>query len=141
VVKQPLQETEVFLKECDLALTSDTWDVLVKFDLSSYEDVIAILHDELKGINNFTGPSLRFQEAQRVQMFLESLENKLINLKQFLPKPERRRGLLNLGGNFLKMFLGSATEADLHGLHTEVDVMRKKPGNYSALCESAIYFG
>ena len=98
----------------------------MKFDLSPYEDVIATLYEELKGKNNVTRPSLRFEEAQRVQMILESLENKLINLKQFLPKPERRRGLLNLGGNFLKMLFGTATVADLHGLHTEVDVMRKK---------------
>ena len=49
----------------------------------------------------------------------------LINLIQYLPKPERRRGLLNLGGNFLKMLFGTATVADLHGLHIEVDVMRK----------------
>ena len=48
MINQPLNQTVIFLKECDLVLTSDTWDVLVKFDLSPYEEAIAILHDELR---------------------------------------------------------------------------------------------
>ena len=60
MINQPINQTVIFLKECDLVLTSDTWDVLVKFDLSPYEEAIAILHDELKGINNVTRHPLQF---------------------------------------------------------------------------------
>ena len=86
VINQPLNQTVIFLKECDLVLTSDTWDVQLKFDLSPYEEAIAILHDELKGINNVTRHPLQFEEVQRVQSVLESLENKLMNVKQFFTK-------------------------------------------------------
>ena len=125
VINQPLNHSVIFLKECDLVLTSDTWDVLVKFDLSPYEEAIAILHDELREINNVTRHPLQFEEVQRVRSVLDSLEDKLMNLKQFLPKPEQKRGLFNLGGNVLQILFGTATVADLHGLHTAVDTMSK----------------
>jgi hypothetical protein len=49
------------------------------------------------------------------------LDDKLTNLKQFLPKPERKRGLINMGGSLLKVLFGMATVADLAGLHTTAD--------------------
>ena len=48
-----------------------------------------------------------------------------MNVKLFLPKPERKRGLFNLGGNFLQVLFGTAIVADLHGLHTAIDTMSK----------------
>ena len=63
-----------------------------------------------------------------MQTAVNSLESKLINLKRFLPKPERRRGLLNVGGSILKLIFGTATVADLADLHTSVDALKQKQG-------------
>jgi hypothetical protein len=61
-----------------------------------------------------------------VRTALNSLENKLGDLKQFLPKVEQRRGLINAGGSVLKALFGTATVMDLDGLHTTTDVIESK---------------
>jgi hypothetical protein len=53
------------------------------------------------------------------------LEGKLFNLKQFLPKPGKKRGWINLGGRLLQVLFGTATTADLEGLHSTVNSLSK----------------
>jgi hypothetical protein len=114
------------VKECDVALTSDTWSVVVHFNLTPYDQAIATLHEDLKGIYDITRHSWQFDEVQRVQTFLDSLEGKLTNLKQFfLPKPGKKRGWINLGGRLLQVLFGTATTADLEGLHSTVNPLSK----------------
>jgi len=55
---------------------------------------------------------------------LNSLENKLGGLKEFLPKVDRRRGLINLGGKILKVLFGTATEKDVDNLHKTIDAIQ-----------------
>lgn len=57
---------------------------------------------------------------------LNSLENKLRDLKTFLPKVDRRRGLINSGRSVLKVLFGTATVRYLDDLHTNIDVMQRK---------------
>src|SRR5215471_8864357 len=128
LVNQPLNQTVVFVKQGDIIMSSDTWDVFVQFDLNPYEEVIALLHEELNGICNVTRRSTQFEEVQRIQIALDSLETKLSDLKQFLPKAERKRGLLNAAGSLFKVLFGTATIADLEGLHSTVDALNKNQG-------------
>jgi hypothetical protein len=65
--------------------------------------------------------TLQIEELHRVKRVIDSLDDKLTNLKQFLPKPERKRGLINMGSSLLKVLFGTATVADLAGLHATVD--------------------
>jgi hypothetical protein len=57
---------------------------------------------------------------------LDSLESKLGNLKRFLPKADRRRGLINAAGSLLQVLFGTATEADMNNLHATVDMLNPK---------------
>ena len=125
MVNVPLNQSVIFLKQGDLVLTSDTWTVLIQYDLNPYDEALAVLHEELNEIHNVTRPSLQFEEVQRIQLVLQSLENQLISLKQFLPRPGRKRGLLDLGGNLLQLLFGTATVADLNGLHAAVNTLSK----------------
>jgi hypothetical protein len=125
VINKPLNQSVIFLKECDDALTSDTWNVVVHFNLTPYDQAIATLHEDLKGIYDVARHSWQFDEVQRVQTVLDSLEGKLTNLKQFLPKPGKNRDWINLGGRLLQVLFSSATTADLDGLHSTVDSLSK----------------
>jgi len=53
----------------------------------------------------------------------------MTNLKRYLPKAERTRCLLNIGGSFLKVLFGTATVTDLANLHSTVDSLSQKQGD------------
>jgi len=79
-INTPLNQSVVFVRESDIILTSDTWNVLVKFDLGPYEEAIATLHEEVNSICNVTHRSWQFEEVQCARV-LEFLENKLNSLR------------------------------------------------------------
>jgi len=57
---------------------------------------------------------------------LNSMENKLRDLNEFLPMMDQRRVLINTGGSILKVLFGNTTVMDLDDLHTSTDVMQRK---------------
>ena len=48
---------------------------------------------------------------------LKTLESRLHNFKQVLPKLDLRRGLIDFGGAVLKNLFGTATFSDVPELH------------------------
>jgi hypothetical protein len=99
---------------------------VVHFNITPYDQAIATLHEDPKGINDITLNSWQFDEVQRFQSVLDSLEGKVFNLKQFLPKPGKKRGWINLGGRLLQVLFGTAKTADLEELHSTVNCLSKK---------------
>ena len=73
---------------------------MIKFKLTPYEEAIKILRADMEAVEKVTHLTSLIDEVMRVQTTINSLESKLINLKRFLRRPERRRGLLNVGGSF-----------------------------------------
>jgi len=65
-------------------------------------------------------------ELRLVETALTSLESKLAGLKEFLPKVDNRRGLMDEGGSVLKALLGFATVIYVNDLHATIEVMKKK---------------
>ena len=88
----------IFIKKADIVLTNDHWKVVVNFKFTPFEGAIEILRADMEVVEKVTHRTSLFDEALRVKTAASSLESTLINLKRFLPKPERRRGLLNVGG-------------------------------------------
>ena len=125
MINEPFNQSVIFTREFDLVMTSDTWNVVIQFDLNSYEEAITTLHEEMSEIQNATAQSTQLEEVRRVGKVLDSLENKLSDIKQYLPKPERRRGLVNMAGGLLKILFGTATVSDLNVLHSTVDTLSK----------------
>ena len=82
----------------------------------------------MEAVENVTHRTSLIDEVLRLETAVNSLESKLVNLKRFLPRPERRSGLLNVGGSFLKLIFGTATVADLAEFHTTVDSLNRKQG-------------
>jgi hypothetical protein len=62
--------------------------------------------------------------------YLESaltfLENKVKGLKEFLPRADKHRALIDVGGSSLKTLFGVATVVDLGDLHTSIHVMQRE---------------
>ena len=116
----------VFVKHKDVVLTSDYWRIIVNFDLSVYEDATIILREDLFRAKESTKRSTPIGELRQLETTLACLENKLGVLKEFLPKVDRRRVLINAGGSLLKILFGTATVMDLDGLHRIIDVMQRK---------------
>jgi hypothetical protein len=114
------------VKHKEVILTSDYWRIIVNFDLTAYEDATTILREDLSRVEEIVKLTTPIGEMRHVKTALNSLENKLGDLKQFLLKVDRRRGLINAGGSILKVLFGTATVMDLEGLHTTIDVMQKK---------------
>ena len=59
-------------------------------------------------------------------MFVQILKDKLHDIYQILPRPDPRRGLLNLGGNILKTIFGTATVSDVQELHGVLDDLQNR---------------
>jgi hypothetical protein len=126
VINSPLNHSVLFVKEKDLILTSDYWKIIVNFDLMPYEDVITTLREDLRQLKEATRRTLPIGELRYVETALSAVENKLADLKEYLPKADKRRGFLDIGGTFLKTLFGNATVADLSDLHATLDDLHKK---------------
>jgi hypothetical protein len=109
----------------DVILTSDNWPIIVNFDLTAYEDATTTLRKDLAGVGEIARYSAPIGELRNVGTALSSLENKLGDLKGFLPEVDRR-GLINTVGSILKLLFGTDTLMDIDGLHATIDVMERK---------------
>jgi len=116
----------VFIKVADAALTSDYWKVVLNFQLTPYEKAIEIVKADLVTVTELAHPTPLIDEVHQVQTVVNSLENTLTNLKRYLPRADRKRSLLNVGGSFLKVPFGTATVTHLAGLHSTVDALSQK---------------
>ena len=56
-------------------------------------------------------------EIRQIESLLQLLESKPYNFHQILPRLDRRRGLVNFGGDILKTLFGTATIADIKQLN------------------------
>ena len=112
IINTPINNSVIFIKKADIVLTNDNWKVVVHFKLTPFERAIEILLADMEDVEVVTHRTSLIDEVLQAQTAVNSLESKLINLKRFLPKPERRRGLLNVGGSILKLIFGTATVAD-----------------------------
>ena len=102
-------------------MTNDDWKVVVNFKWTPFERANEILGADMEIVEKITQRTSLIDEGMRVRTAVNSLESKLINFKRFLPKPERKHGLLNASGSIFKLLFGTATFADLADLHTTVN--------------------
>jgi hypothetical protein len=80
-------------------------------------------------------------ELRHIETTLHSLESKLSGVRRYLPKPSRKRGLLNLGGSILRFLFGAATDIDLEQLHVAIHNLNDKQDHVAhALDQQMTYF-
>jgi hypothetical protein len=79
-------------------------------------------------------------ELKLIEVSVNTLEARLAEFQQLLPKSDKRRGLMNLGGSISKSLLGTATVADLHKLHINLEELKSKQADiYHSLSNQLTY--
>jgi tetrahydromethanopterin S-methyltransferase subunit B len=96
-----LQNAVAFLKDADTIITSDYWRAVVKLDPTPFEDAIQLLHKDLTAVKETMDRTTPITDTHPVEATLNTLIDKVKNLKRFLPRSNRKRGLLDLGGGVL----------------------------------------
>jgi hypothetical protein len=96
VINSQLNHSVLFAKEKDLILTSDYWKIIVNFDLMPYEDVVTTLREDLRELKEASKRSLPIGELRYVETALTDAESKLTDLKEYVPKADKRRGFLDI---------------------------------------------
>ena len=114
---QPLNNSVLFLKEADIFLSRDYWRIAVDRDISGYYETVSTIKTNLLIVEQQRQEFTSVAELQQIDLFLQTLEFKLRTLNQLLPRLDRRRDLVNLGGTILKTLFGTATVTDVHKLH------------------------
>jgi len=116
----------VFLEVRRVIITNDAWRVAIELDTQVYEDAIATVRNDLASVDKQRKEFTPVAELKQVGDLLNALESRLANFQQLLPRLDRRRGLLNLGGNVLKTLFSTATLSDLKQLHGAIDELKSK---------------
>ena len=123
---QPLNNSVLFLKEADIFLSRDYWRIAVDRDISGYYETVSTIKTNLLIVEQQRQEFTSVAELQQIDLFLQTLEYKLQTFNQLLPRLDRRRGLVNLGGTIIKTLFGTATVTDVHKLHDVITEMKSR---------------
>ena len=130
----------MLLEDRNVIVTSDAWRIAIELDTQVYEDAIAAVRNDLASVNKQTKEFTPVAELKQVGNLLNTLELRLSNFQHLLPRLDRRRGLLNLGGTILKTLFGTATLSDLNQLHGTMDELKSKESdNVHSLANQLTY--
>jgi hypothetical protein len=106
VIGAPLNGSVAFIREGNVVLTGDSWTAMINFNLSSYQEE---LQADLGILREIAERTTSVGELRHLET---ALEKKLSSLRQFLPKANRKRGVLDAGGIVLRTLFGTATAMD-----------------------------
>jgi len=130
----------MLLEDRNVIVTSDAWRIAMELDTQVYEDAIAAVRNDLDSVDKQRNEFAPVAELKRIGNLLNTLELRLSNFQQLLPRLDRRRGLLNLGGTVLKTLFGTATLSDLNQLHGTMDELKSKESdNVHSLANQLTY--
>ena len=114
----------MFLKEKDIFFTNDVWSIAIDVDTSAYEEAVATVKADLILLEGHRKELTSNSELKQITTLLNTLEVRLYNFQQLLPRLDRRRDLINVGGTVLKTLFGTATIAYIHLLHETLDGLK-----------------
>jgi hypothetical protein len=77
-----------------------------------FEEALSTIKADLLLIESQKREFTPVSELKQIEMLLNTLELRLHNFQQVLPRLNHRRGLLNFGGMILKSVFGTATIHD-----------------------------
>jgi hypothetical protein len=131
----------VFLRERELLVTGNFWNVVINFDVQWYQGTLQVIEQVFKQLEwnrNTRGQQSNFinwEEVGQAHEAVNKVNRELFTLVKLLPTPKdadashrRRRGLINVGGEVLKFLFGVATTQQMQELHTTVEQIKKRDG-------------
>jgi len=79
-------------------------------------------------------------ELRQIEALLDTLETRIRNFRHLLPKPDNRRGLMNIRGTDLKTLFGVATASDIMRLHQTIDELETKGADITHSLENQVTY-
>ena len=79
-------------------------------------------------------------ELKQIDSLLNTLEQKLYDFYQILPKSDSRRDLIDFGGTIFRTLFGTATLTDLHSLHETLDELKSGDSDVAHSLSSQISY-
>ena len=79
-------------------------------------------------------------ELRQIKVLLDTLEARIRNFRHLLPKPDNRRGLMDIGGTALKILLGVTTAADILHLHQTIEKLHTMDADNSLARKSDDFY-
>jgi len=101
-VNNQVENNTILIKERNIILTSDLWNIVVSVDCSAFEETLAKLQD---GVYKFVKFKSRFTSAAElghVKILVDFLESHIYLFTQMLHRIGRRRGLANVAGSVFR---------------------------------------
>jgi len=135
-----LNHSVIFLKENDVILTNDMWHVALDLNTNAYEEIISTVKGDLLLVENQKKEFTPISELKQIDSLLNTLEQKLGDFYQILPKLDSRRGLIDFGGTILRTLFGTATLTDLHSLHETLDELKSRNSDIAHSLSSQISY-
>jgi hypothetical protein len=123
---KPLNWSTFFLKEREVVTSSNYLHVALDLSTQIYEDTIATARNDLKIIDIHYQVFTPVVELNMVESYVNTLEVTLREFLQVIPRSDKRRGLVDLGGSVLKTLFGTATIADLHQVPSTLSELEAK---------------
>jgi len=124
-----IHQNTIFIKQRDIILTNNAWTVIVNLDLSTYEQTIAKLTDDLIYIQKLKTLLAPVHELNLIEYVLQKLEDEINAFIEMLPRLDKRRSVLSAVGSVLKWFFRTATVLGVEELHKIVDKMHRREGD------------
>ena len=85
------------MKQEDIILTDDVWHVTTELDVNSYEEAVLTIRNDLRVIYESKREFTSIAELRQIEVLLDTLETRIHNFHHRLPKPDNRRGMMNIG--------------------------------------------
>jgi len=100
--------------------------IWLRIDLSTYHDFISTVKSDLLLIEQRKQAFIPVSELKQIELLLYTLDSRLNELHQVLPRLDTRRGLINIGGKILKTLFGTSIDSDVHLLHDVVNDLHQR---------------
>ena len=102
-----IHQNTIFIKQRDIILSNDAWTEIV--NISTYEQTIAKLRDDLYYIKKFKSPLAPVHELSHKEYVLQKLVDEIYAFREMLPRLDKRRAIMSAVGSVLKWVFGTAT--------------------------------
>jgi hypothetical protein len=122
---QPLHQGIAFLKEREIVLSDDIWQVIIRLNTDLYIETISTLRNDLSHIETHKQEFTPLSELQVIETSLDTLETGLLSFNHLLPKLDPRRALFDIVGRMFKTLFGTAVVTDITTLHQFTEELKK----------------
>jgi hypothetical protein len=125
-IVQPLDNGVLFFKETEVILSDDEWRILLRIDLSTYNDVISTVKSDFILVEQQKRAFTPVSELKQIELLLHTSDSRINEFHQILPRLDTRRNLINIGSKNMKTPFEAAMDSDVHLLHDVINDLHQR---------------